>query len=382
MLLKAILKSSRKLFLIFALCFCYKTVSAEDKLNALEYVNPRMEELNETAFINGKVEVKKSKNFYAKVDGKVSSINANIEQGNNAYVRQNEIIMTIDNLADLSLKSSEQNFKEAKENYNRQAKLFEKKYTSLDTLEKAKSAVSVAALNLEKAKKEYDNMILKAPFAGNIGAILLTEGNDVKMGDFLFSITSGEEKIATFNIPEKFATQINKGTIVYVDLEDKSFSGVVTGFSSYVNDSGHATAKVEFKELPGVLHGSFIQARILVNHTKTLVVPTKSVLRSDGGTYVYILEKNNKKEASAKNVDKSKDNDKDKNKETVAKKATLKEMEEGDVVVKKIIKTNNTQKDLSAIEGDWVSVDARVIVSGMIKLREGMEIKESKKVDF
>ena len=191
----------------------------------------------------------------------------------------------------------------------------------------------------------YNNFEVIAPFDGQIGTIAYKINQDVKAGDFLVSIISGDDKEIIFNVPEKILRVLTKDAELLVqDSKHSAIQAKIISKSPYLNTSGNSLIKVVVQS-NNLIHGSFINAELRYNHHKGLVVPEYVVLKSVNGSYVYVKNPQSK-------------------------------------AIKAFVNTGSKLNDMVEIIGDDVDVNTLVITDGLTKIYEFANVEEHKSDDY
>jgi len=191
---------------------------------------------------------------------------------------------------------------------------------------------------------------IKAPVASRAGLRLVDQGNYVTPGDAtgLVILTQMDPITVIFPLPEdcipEVQKRINAGAVIPVDAYDRTgqkklASGKLATIDNTVDPTtGMFKLRATFDNANGALFpNQFVMARMLVDIDKGVtVIPTSSVERGQQGTFVYVVDDQNK--VSAKPV-------------------TLGDTEGERVAV---------------VSG--ISVGAKVVVDGADRLKEGMEV--------
>lgn len=282
-----------KLFisLLSIFLFCNTVIAGPKNITFIESYNLKEDNFHEQVISVGKIKFKKSKDFYTKLDGTVDLVS--IEQ--NQHVKKDEILIKIESKQAEALKfKAESALKAAKTAYDRDISLAKKKIISQDILDKSKLSFDSANLELVKANKSYSNMIIKAPFDGYIGVLRVNELDEVKMGNYLFSIIAEGEKELFIDLPEKMYGRIDNNSEAYVkDLDGKEVQGSVVAVSKYLDDKGTITARLSFPKNTKLIHNGFTEVKIIFNRHKGLSVPEKIVLKNNEGNFVYKISADN-----------------------------------------------------------------------------------------
>ncbi len=240
----------------------------------------------------GQCQYEQSRNYYAIASGIVESIIP--AQGNK--VKKGELIIAIDkNLAEANYASAKASFKLAESSYYRNKILFRKKQLSQESLEKSEAMFAKSKHEFEQASKLYSNMLIQAPFDGEIGVIKVKAGDRVKEGDYLFSIIAYGNKNVFFTAPEILHEKINKNTeILMFDRKSHKINASIDLVSSYISNHGTIDIKAKINDQNNdITHGSYINADLVINKHFGLVIPELSVLKNDNGNFVYKIDANN-----------------------------------------------------------------------------------------
>lgn len=240
----------------------------------------------------GQCKFENSKTYYAKTLGTIDSIS--IIQGKN--VNKGDTLVTIDaDIAEATKSKAEAAFESAKTTYDRDMSLLQKKIISKDVSDKSKVALETTRAELVSAINKYNDMIIKAPFNGYVGVVRARIGDDIKAGDYLFSLVAIGDKTIFVELPETMHKKVNKNTEIYVtDSLGHKIAGEVLAVSNYLNDNGTITAKFIFPPSTKVIHGSYSEVEIVYNKHKGLAVPEETVLKNSEGNFVYKITQENK----------------------------------------------------------------------------------------
>ena len=240
----------------------------------------------------GQCKSEQSKDYYAKVTGTINSIS--IIQDKN--VSANDILITINaDIAEANKSKAEASFESAKTTYERELSLLEKKIISSEVSNKSKVALEIARSDLVKTLNQYEDMIITAPYDGYVGVVNARTGDDVKTGDYLFSLVAKGDKTVFIELPENMYSKIDQNSLIYTtDFDNKKIQGRVIAVSDYLNDNGTITAKLAFAEDSQLIHGSYIEVEIIYDQHKALAIPEKILLKNNQGNFVYKITEDNK----------------------------------------------------------------------------------------
>ncbi len=240
----------------------------------------------------GQCKSEMSRSYSAKISGTIDSIE--IIQGKN--VTQGDLLVTIDkDIAEAMRAKSEAAFESAKSTHNRDLSLLAKKIISKEGSDSSKVALETARADLTNTLSKYEDMIITAPFDGYVGVVHARVGDDILMGDYLFSLIAKGDKTIFVELPELLHNKINDQSSVSVkDSMGDKIAGRLLAISRYLNDNGTITAKLSFPPETKILHGGYTEAEIIYDKHKALGLPEKTMLKNNKGNFIYKIDAENK----------------------------------------------------------------------------------------
>lgn len=236
----------------------------------------------------GEVKVATSRDFYAKIPGTITYITK--KQGDS--IKAGEVILEINGAATHAMRAKTLSaFKAAEFSFKKDRALFEKKLISEDAFRKAELNYETTKHEREKALQEYSEMVILAPFDGHLGVMPHNLGDNVSSGDYLLSITSGNEAEVVVNLPEKLIDLVNEGTKVELLLgRDKNVTANVIAASPHISkNSGNFLAKIA-ADAKDLKHGSYVKVKFFLNPRIGLVVPESAVQKSEDGSFIFTVK--------------------------------------------------------------------------------------------
>lgn len=282
--------------------------------------------------------------------------------------------------ANAALGKAQKHLRTVTENYVRVKAAFdiggeakEKHDSALGEKLEAESDVELAASSAELADTNYRFCRIHAPFAGRLSYRRVDPGNLVKADDTLLTtIVRLDQVYATFDIDERTVIRIRKliekgeatssrvqplpVQIAMADDDDFTLSGVIESTDNQV-DPGTGTLRVRalisnkllLREPPLYLisPGQFVRVRIPIGPPRDAVlVPERAIGSDQGQRYVYVVRA-----------------DKNESGESV------------DIVKRQNVRVGQQYGTLRVIEDGVVSPSDRIIVDGLLRVRQGVEVK-------
>lgn len=222
-------------------------------------------------------------------------------------------------------------------------------------LSQAEAAVAEAEANVEVARDELQDTNIVAPFAGQVGDLIVKLGEYVAPGNPLTSVTKNDPLKLELAIPVQRRSDLSTG--LAVELEDTQGNpmgeGRISFISPQVNPSSQTIlTQAQFPNPDGQLRDSQdVRARIVWSEKEGVLVPTTAVSRVGGQAFIYVAAEPENEAASQQSQNQP---------QLVARQVPV---ELGEI-------QNNSYPVLEGLEpGD------RIVVSGILNLSNGAPIK-------
>lgn len=297
----------------------------------------------------------------SRVDGQIESVG--FRQGED--VRANQVLFTIDprvlkaqlNQAEANVARDQAQLETARSDVKRYSDLVRRNLVTQQELEKANSTLAQveAAIRANQAAAEVYRVQLsyttiRSPIDGRAGALLLDRGNMVKANDTtpLVVINQFKPIDVTFSVPERELPAIRQALAagkvsVRVNIGDdtqNAYSGELW-FIDNAADPNTASIKLKARLANDDLAlwpGQFAQVSVeLGSDNRAIVVPAQAVQESQKGSYVYVID----------------------NEDKVAFRAvTVNRVDQGMAVISK-----------------GLSIDERVVTDGQLRLKPGARVQ-------
>ncbi|MGC0371699.1 MAG: hypothetical protein DGJ47_000398 [Rickettsiaceae bacterium] len=282
----------RLILLVFLTILTFTSYASEVVLVTPTPISQK--EFFETYKVIGQCKAENSRVYNAKVEGTVDQVI--ISNGQN--IKKDQLLISIEsNLAEATKLKAEASYASAKQNYERDKSLRKKNISSQEAIERSKALFEEAKVNLILAQDQYNNMIIRAPFDGYVGVIHAQIGDDIKMGDYLFTIISDGEKTISLEIPEELNNRITLDSQVFItDNSGAKIQGTISAISQYVKENGSISVKITFPKKAKILHGSYVEAAIIFNKHYSLAINEKTILKNNQGNFLYQINDNKVKQ--------------------------------------------------------------------------------------
>lgn len=166
------------------------------------------------------------------------------------------------------------------------------------TRDAAVARVKVAEAQLRELRARNDRLNVYAPATGYVLARNVEPGQTVGGGSpALFTIASGGEMEMLAQLSEEQLSKVSIGTMATVipTGSDQRFSGQIWQLSPVIDqNTRQGTARIALSFAPELRPGGFATARIGSGSFSATVLPESAVLADDKGSFVYVVDKDNK----------------------------------------------------------------------------------------
>lgn len=216
-------------------------------------------------------------------------------------VKKGQLLVQInDNVARAQLAADQAKLLNAKQQIERQRKLFAHQATSQASLQSAEAAYREAQAAVQSDHAALSNLQVRAPFAGHLGIRDVSLGQYISPGTGIVDIQQWNPLRVSFNVPQRDLAKIAIGDALDLSvdgLSGRGFTGHITAFGSAVDSSTRTIAiQAEVKNDKGELRpGMFGQATIrLAANTSVIAVPSTAITYNTYGEYVYVIKDGSK----------------------------------------------------------------------------------------
>ena len=179
--------------------------------------------------------------------------------------------------------------------------------TQRATVAQLEAQVRLDQASIDNARAVLDYTVITAPLDGRIGIRLVDEGNLVRASDStgIVVITQLQPISILFTLPQQNLSEVNR-SFANAPLPVEAFGpdnttvvekGVLKVVDNQVDQAtGTIKLKAEFPNAKFQLWpGQFVNVRLLIDTLKQVVVaPTAAVQRGPSGTFVFVVQPDNK----------------------------------------------------------------------------------------
>ena len=309
--------------LIFIGTFVFLWQKSQPKEVVYNEFTPKMEDIQKTTIITGKIEPRNEVNVKPQISGIITELLKEPGQ----TVQQGEVIAKVKVIPDMGqlssaearVRLSEINLKQAQVNFNREENLYNQKLVSADEYDKVKQALhqakeektaaedalQVVRDGVSKANASASSTLIRSTISGVILDIPVKVGNSVILantfndGTTIATVANMNDLIFRGNIDETEVGQLVSGMPMKITigaLQDLQFDAALEYISPKAVESNGANqfeikAAVKLAEGGKIRSGYSANAEIVLSSAnKVLSVPESAIEFSGDSTFVYVIK--------------------------------------------------------------------------------------------
>ena len=309
--------------LIFIGTFVFLWQKSQPKEVVYNEFTPKMEDIQKTTIITGKIEPRNEVNIKPQISGIITALYK--EPGD--YVNAGDVIAKVKVIPDMGqlssaearVRLSEINLKQAQVNFDREENLYNMKLVSADEFDKIKQALhqakeeKVAAIDalqvvrdgVSKSNASASSTLIRSTISGRILDIPVKVGNMVILsnnfndGTTIASVANMNDLIFRGNIDETEVGQLVNDMPMKITigaLQDLNFEANLEYVSPKAVENNGANqfeikAAVKLAEGSQIRSGYSANAEIVLSSAhKVLSVPESAIEFSGDSTFVYVIK--------------------------------------------------------------------------------------------
>lgn len=261
----------------------------------------------------GRAEAYESVTLMARVDGQVTAVPFTEGQ----RVEAGQVLARLDERdfaarlrqAEANLARDQANLVKARGDVVRYAALKEQGFVSAEKVDEVRALAAAAEATvaadraaLDLARLQLDHTVIRAPFAGVVGARLVFPGATVKVNETGLAVVNRVQPLfVSFAVPEKYLgqlrTRLSRGGLgVRVRVPGESGPGAAGELRFLDNAVDSATGTIRMKALlanrdEGLTPGQFLDVTLALETLKNAVtVPAEAVQQGPEGSFVYVVK--------------------------------------------------------------------------------------------
>jgi len=149
--------------------------------------------------------------------------------------------------------------------------------------------------NLQLARNNLDNLLVKAPVSGNLSELNVEVGESKERGARLGQIDLPGEYKLVLQLDEFYLNQISRDMAVRLVIDNQPIDAVISKVDSRVTNSLFSVEVALPKDLNNVRRGQSVDANIVLGNTKnnTVLLRRGAFFSSTGGHWVFVFNPDN-----------------------------------------------------------------------------------------
>ncbi|MES2607060.1 MAG: efflux RND transporter periplasmic adaptor subunit [Pseudomonadota bacterium] len=162
----------------------------------------------------------------------------------------------------------------------------------LAQVEAMEESVGRLQRNLEVARKNLDDLIVKAPFDGQVSSLDVEMGQSLMRGESLGQVDDTQRFKLTVLIDEFYITRTREGQSGEFTLGDKAYKLQISRVYPQVTD-GQFEVDMQFAGTvpPDIRRGQTLQTRVqLGDASEALLLPRGGFFQDTGGNWAFVLD--------------------------------------------------------------------------------------------
>lgn len=246
--------------------------------------------LTEELFVTGRLVPDEEVNLSFETSGKITDIN--FQEG--TFVTEGQLLAKVnDSQLQAQLKRLEAQMPLAEDRVFRQNALLQRDAVSKEAYEQVKTELATLHADIENVRASIDMTELRAPFDGIIGLRQVSVGAYASPTTVIAKLTKITPLKVEFDVPERYAHQIKKGTNLSFKIEGHldSFNSTVYATESRIDDETHTlTVRALYpNEGGGLLPGHYANIQLKQQEVEdAIAIPSEAIVPEMGKNKVFI----------------------------------------------------------------------------------------------
>jgi membrane fusion protein (multidrug efflux system) len=295
----------------------------------------------------GSVKAVQGTEVSAEADGVVRSVR--FEAG--SVVAAGDVLVHLDDDVEQSqLRAAEAAAELARLSFERAGRLIARNAISRADFEQVEATWKQAAAQVDNIRAVVAKKVVRAPFAGKVGIRRVSVGDFLQKGAGIVSLQSVDPVYVEFSVPQRRLAELREGLVVTATTDahpGKEFRGEITALEPHVDEATrNVRVQATFANGHGALKpGMFVAVDVALGEPETVhVVPATAVVHSRDGDSVFVIEAAGS-EAGSDSL----------------------------VLRQQTVRLGERRGDFVVVE-EGPRAGARVVATGVFKLREGMAV--------
>ncbi len=221
-----------------------------------------------------------------------------VEEGD--AVRKGQLLIRLqDDEQRLALQKAESQYRQAKEEFERQQKLYDQELVAEQVYIDARHALDQAKVAYEEARQALSYTEVRAPISGIVTERLVNLGDSVTINQALFKIVDFDSIVARVYAPEKDLRRLAVGQparIFAAALGEAPLAGKVLRISPVVDPkTGTIKVTVAVPNQPGLRPGLFVDVELVTDvHPDAILIPKRALVYDNDQVFAFRVGKDHR----------------------------------------------------------------------------------------
>jgi len=273
----------------------HKEVKTTETNIAVTVASAEMKETNMDLDLVGTTQAAREVNIASESAGKIAVVNFRMGD----YVTQGNVLAIIDDTYKrLAYENAKLNYNKCKDDISRYQALREGDAVSDTQLRDIKLAYENANIQLENAKKQWDDTKIVAPFSGYITSQNTELGAYVNAGTVIAGIADISQLKVVFDVSEMNAYELQRGQTVSVTTDvhpEASYKGTISNISPKASASHTYPVEIMIANngKDKLKAGTYVKVNVnMSNKENVLMIPRDAIVSSLKDPSVYLVKNN------------------------------------------------------------------------------------------
>lgn len=265
---------------------------------AVTVASAEMKETNGNLELVGTAQAAKEVNVASESSGKITQVN--FKMGD--FVTKGKVLAKIeDTYKRLAYENAKLSYNKCKEDLNRYEALRKGDAVSETQLRDIKLSYENAAIQLDNAKKQWDDTKIVAPFSGYITSLNTELGAWVNTGAAIASMVDISELKVVLDVAESTAYELKQGQAVKITSDvqpDKQYSGRISNIGQKASASHTYPMEIMIPNngKDKLKAGTYVNVTVnMGKSSKALMIPRDAIVSSVKEPSVYVVNGNQAK---------------------------------------------------------------------------------------
>lgn len=159
-------------------------------------------------------------------------------------------------------------------------------------LSQLKDSANMLQTNLQLARSNLDNLLVRAPVSGYLSEFNAEVGESKERGARLGQIDLPDEFKLVMQLDEFYLNQVSRDMPVRIRLEQQSIEARISKIDSRVNQAQFQVEVALPKDITGIRRGQSLDAELVLSgeQRQALLLKRGAFIGSSGGHWVYVLD--------------------------------------------------------------------------------------------